>query len=83
MEQETALLKETVEGAAKVLAEAAVTRKTATDAAKQASDTRASYLVRTLCTFVPIPLLHIALHLTHASHGPGLHPDDLAMYVCW
>lgn len=40
VEQETALLKETVEGAAKVLAEAATTTKTATEASKQASATR-------------------------------------------
>lgn len=37
VEQETALLKETVEGATKVLAEAAATTKTATETSKQAS----------------------------------------------
>lgn len=45
VQQETALLKETVEGAAKVLSEAAATTKTATDAAKQASVTRLCHRV--------------------------------------
>lgn len=59
VEQETALLKETVEGAAKVLSEAAATTKTATDAAKQVSvaRARATYFARCVhvCAYRTLP----------------------------
>lgn len=79
VEQETALLKETVEGAAKVLSEAAATTKTATDAAKQASATRAraTYLGRTSFTFAPAALFSRSITLDGDAPCPDVDPDDL------
>lgn len=55
VEQEAALLHETVEGAAKVLAEAAATTKTATEASKQASVSRRTRIVPPRASY----LLHV------------------------
>lgn len=63
VEQETALLKETVEGAAKFLSEAVATTKSATEEAKQASVTRAR--AKLPCS----QLLHFNAHRAKTRHA--------------